>query len=168
LKNILLALSLVASLTLSSNSFGERYTKSKTIAEVVDFIQQNFSYLCGVDRVSDKKTVLSCVTEKSISFVTIKKSPKGSDPNNAINEMKVRFINSKDGNFTIVNAIKNIQSKFSYVCGIEKIKRTIFGKYKISYNCNVQGLGNLIVDMKLDMSKDDDSRYEDLTVIFES
>ena len=164
----LLILILLTSFSTFSTEVNERYNEKKSVAEVINFIQNNFSYICGIKKVTKKKVSLRCETNNSLSFVTIKKNPREKDILKSIKEMKISFLNSDDAEFSITGAWESLQSSFSYVCGTSKVKKTIFGKRKVRYNCNVQGLGEVLVDLKIDMSNQDDSRYEDLSIIFKN
>lgn len=166
MKNISLIFTIIFSVATFANTSSDRYSEEKSLTEVIEFIQDNLSYSCGVEIKSKRKTILDCKTDYSKTRVTVKTEPGVEDFNEKVREIRIKFLNDEEGDYSIVRSLEGLQNRFSYVCGMNKMKRTIRGKIKTDWNCNVRGLGDLVVEMKMNPSEESSERFEELSITF--
>ena len=166
MKKILVSLLLFSSLAALSNTSLDRYTETKTLMEVLNYIQQNYSFQCGMKIKSKRKMFFNCTSSNAMTFIKIKTKPGKSELGERVEKVTINFLNSEDGKYTIADTLSGLQESFSYVCGAEKMKFMRNGKIKSKWNCNVKELGDLIVELKMNPSASGSAGWEELSVTF--
>ena len=163
MKKLLVLITLFSSLS----SFGQSWhSEIVTFDDAMAYIQQNFSYHCGMEIKSKRKMFFNCTSDNAMTFVKVKLKPSEESVTDRVEKVTFEFLNSEDGQYTITDAYNNLVSKFSYVCGIDKMKTMRNGKSKFKYDCKVKKFGNLVVELKLNSTNGVSDSVEEFKVTF--
>ena len=148
MKKLLVLITLLSSLS----SFGQSWhSETVTFDDAMEYIQQNFSYHCGMEIKSKRKMFFNCTTDNSMTFIKVKLKPGKGDITDRVQKVTFEFLNSEDGQYTITDAYRNIYSTFSHLCGAKKAKFLVNGNVKSKWGCQVQHLGRLEVETEVSL-----------------
>ena len=163
MKKLLVLLTLISSLS----SFGHSWHgEKKTLADAMEYIQQNYSYHCGMETKSKRKMFFNCTTDNSMTFIKVKLKPGKGDITDRVQKVTFDFLNSEDGQYTITDAYRNIYSTFSHLCGAKKAKVLANGNVKSKWGCQVQHLGRLEVETEVSLVFGDVNPVKEFKVTF--
>ena len=163
MKKLLLLLTLLSSLS----SFGQSWhSETVTFDDAMEYIQQNFSYHCGIEIKSKRKMFFNCTSDNAMTFVKVKLKPGEGSITDRVEKVTFEFLNSEDGQYTITDAYNNLVSKYSHVCGIDKLRTMRKGKSKFKFDCKVKKFGNLVVELKLNSANGVSDSVEEFKVTF--
>ncbi len=163
MKKLLLLLTLVTSLSSLGQSW---HNETITFDDAMEYIQQNFSYHCGMQIKSKRKMFFNCTTDNAMTFIKVKLNPGEGDIADRVEKVTFEFLNSEDGKYTITDAYNNLVAKFSYVCGVNKMRTTRNGKRKSKWDCKVKKLGTLAVELTLSSTNGVSDSVEEFKVTF--
>jgi hypothetical protein len=173
MKNLLTTFIVLLSLnTLAvEQNLKDRYDeKQNYILKILDALQDNFSYVCGLDKFSKRKTRYRCSSKNSFAIVTIKKDPKVEDFRKKNKELSIDFQTSEDFpdfNQSIEDVLNNLgDRKLSYLCGYNKIPSLRLGVSKFYSNCSIRLNGEYLGEAIVKYSRDQLSKWRSFTVKF--
>lgn len=162
MKKLLLLLTLISSLP----SFGQSWhSETKTLADALEYIQENYSYHCGMEMKSKRKMFFNCTSDNAMTFITVKLKPGKGNITERVQKVTFDFLNSEDGKYTITNAFQNLYSTFSHVCGAKKVKVLANGNVKSKFDCKVKHLGELVVETEVNSKPGLNNSVEEFKVI---
>lgn len=166
MKKLLLLLALVSSLSSHANSSSMNYESDNTTTfeQSLEYIQRNLSFNCGMNIKSKRKMYFNCTSDNAMTFVEVRLKPGDDRLSKRVQKVKINFLNSEDGDYTIANAVMELKRKYPSKCFIKRGRYTHKGKLKGKWSCHVENLGNVIIEDTINLRATGDKIWEEFSV----